>query len=156
MSTASANTRAALLVVVAMAAFCLNDAVIKTLSTQVPIGELMAVRGLFAIVLMLALLPWLGLRIGRPERFTWFRAAGEAAVTLAFFGRTDPAAARRDLYPLLRGADPLTAGAAIVFGERVGLRRWAAVVTGFVGVLVVLGLLRAGRRRPRWHWVRRS
>ena len=140
MSTASANTRAALLVVVAMAAFCLNDAVIKTLSTQVPIGELMAVRGLFAIVLMLVLLPWLGLRIGRPEQFTWFRALGEAAVTLAFLAALTrlPLGETYTLY--FAGPILLTAGAAIVFGERVGLRRWAAVVTGFVGVLVVLGL----------------
>lgn len=140
MSTANANARAAVLVIVAMAAFCFNDAVIKTLSARVPIGELIAVRGLFAILLMVVLLPWIGLRIGLPERFTWIRGAGEAGVTFAFL----LALARLplgDTYTLyFAGPILLTAGAALVFGERVGARRWAAVVTGFVGVLVVLGL----------------
>ena len=53
MSTANANARAAVLVIVAMAAFCFNDTIIKTLSARVPIGELIAVRGLFAILLMI-------------------------------------------------------------------------------------------------------
>ena len=140
MSGLTANLRGALLVVVAMAAFCINDAFIKDLSTRAPIGELMAVRGAFAILLMLAVLPWLGLRIGRPERFTWLRAAGEVAVTFTFLA----ALARLplgDTYTLyFAGPLLLTAGAALFLGERVGPRRWAAVVVGFLGVLVVLGL----------------
>ena len=48
------------------------------------VGELMAVAGVFAVLLLLVVLPWLGLRVGRPERFTWLRAAGEVAVTFAF------------------------------------------------------------------------
>ena len=80
----TANLRGALLVVVAMAAFCVNDAFIKALSTRAPIGQLMAVRGVFAVALLLVLLPRLGLRVGRPELFTWLRAVGEVAVTFAF------------------------------------------------------------------------
>jgi drug/metabolite transporter (DMT)-like permease len=140
MTTAAANLRGALLVVVAMAAFCVNDAFIKDLSTRAPIGELMAVRGVFAIVLLLVVLPWLGLRVGRPERFTWLRAAGEVAVTFAFL----EALARLpigDTYTLyFAGPLLLTAGAALFLGERVGARRWGAVTVGFLGVLVVLGL----------------
>lgn len=136
----SPNLRGALLVVVAMAGFCINDAFIKDLSTRAPIGQLMAVRGVFAVALMLAVLPLLGLRIGWPERFTWLRAAGEVAVTFAFLG----ALARLpigDTYTLyFAGPLLLTAGAALFLGERVGPRRWAAVIVGFLGVLVVLGL----------------
>lgn len=140
MSTAALNTRAALLVTAAMAAFCVNDAVIKSLSVRVPIGELMAVRGLMAILLMLAVLPWLGLRVGPAERFTWLRAAGEVGVTFAFLAALTrlPLGETYTLYfvgPIL-----LTAGAALVFGETVGPRRWLAVIVGFLGVLVVLGL----------------
>lgn len=140
MSALSPNLRGAGLVVVAMACFCINDAFIKDLSTRVPIGELMAVRGLFAVALMLAVLPLLGLRIGRPERFTWLRAAGEVAVTFTFLA----ALARLpigDTYTLyFAGPLLLTAGAALLLGETVGPARWAAVVVGFFGVLVVLGL----------------
>jgi drug/metabolite transporter (DMT)-like permease len=133
------NLRAALLVVVAMAAFCANDAVIKGLSGGIPVGQLMAVRGVFAIGLLLAALPRLGLRVGRPDRFTWLRALGEVAVTFAFL----EALARLpigDTYTLyFAGPLLLTAGAALLLGERVGRRRWAAVALGFVGVLVVMG-----------------
>ena len=80
------------------------------------------------------------MRIGRPERFTWLRAAGEIAVTFAFLA----ALARLpigDTYTLyFAGPLLLTAGAALLLGERVGPRRWAAVLVGFLGVLVVLGL----------------
>ena len=100
----------------------------------------MAVRGAFAVGLMLVILPVLGLRIGWPERFTWLRAAGEVAVTFTFL----QALARLpigDTYTLyFAGPLLLTAGAALFLGERVGPRRWAAVLVGFLGVLVVLGL----------------
>ena len=136
---AASNLRAALLVVIAMASFCVNDAFIKDLSTRTPIGELMAVRGVFAIALMLVLLPWIGLRIGRPERFTWLRAAGEVAVTFAFLAALTMLPLG-DVYTLyFAGPLLLTAGAALFFGERVGAGRWAAVVVGFMGVLIVLG-----------------
>ena len=102
----------------------------------------MAVRGVFAVALMLVILPWLGLRIGWPERYTWLRAAGEVAVTFTFLA----ALARLpigDTYTLyFAGPLLLTAGAALLLGEQVGPRRWAAVLVGFLGVLVVLGLPR--------------
>ena len=142
MTAGAANLRGALLVVASMAGFCINDAFIKSLSVAVPIGQLIAVRGVFAVALLLALLPRLGLRIGRPERFTWLRAAGEVAVTFAFLA----ALARLpigDTYTLyFAGPLLLTAGAALLLGEQVGPRRWAAVAVGFLGVLVVLGLPR--------------
>ena len=43
------NLRAALFVTPAMACFCVNDAFIKALTARVPIGELMAVRGVFVV-----------------------------------------------------------------------------------------------------------
>lgn len=140
MSTATHNLRAALLMIAAMASFCVNDAFMKTLAARAPIGELIAVRGTIVVVLMLALLPRLGLRIGRPDRFTFLRALGELGVTFAFLAAlaTLPLADTYTLYfaaPIL-----LTAAAALFFGERVGPRRWAAVFVGFLGVLVVLGL----------------
>ena len=142
MTAGAANLRGALLVMASMAGFCINDAFIKSLSVAVPIGQLIAVRGVFAVALLLALLPRLGLRIGRPERFTWLRAAGEVAVTFAFLA----ALARLpigDTYTLyFAGPLLLTAGAALLLGEQVGPRRWAAVAVGFLGVLVVLGLPR--------------
>lgn len=140
MPTQARNPRAALVMTAAMASFCLNDAFMKALAVRVPLGELMAVRGVLVVALMLALLPRLGLRLGRPDRWTLLRALGELAVSFVFL-----AALSRlplgDTYTLYFSAPiMLTAAAALLFGERVGPRRWAAVLVGFLGVLVVLGL----------------
>jgi drug/metabolite transporter (DMT)-like permease len=140
MPTAAHNLRAALVMVAAMTSFCVNDAFMKALSGRVPIGELMAVRGVLVVLLMLVLLPRLGLRLGRPDRFALLRALGELAVSFAFLAalRLLPLG---DTYTLYFAAPiMLTATAALLLGERVGPRRWAAVLVGFSGVLTVLGL----------------
>ena len=57
-----------------IAAFCVNDAVVKTLTRALPPGEIMAVRGVFVVAIMLAVLPRLGLAprpagpLGHPAR----------------------------------------------------------------------------------------
>ena len=107
-----------------------------------PVGQLMAVRGVFAVAL----------HPGPPAPARpAHRPAG--AVHLAARRRRGrghlrlPAALARlpigDTYTLyFAGPLLLTAGAALLLGERVGPRRWAAVTVGFLGVLVVLGLPR--------------
>lgn len=134
------NLPAALAMVAAMTSFCLNDAFMKALSATVPIGQLMAVRGVFAVTLLALLLPRLGQRLGRPDRYAVLRGIGELVVGFAFLTalRFLPLG---DTYTLYFAAPiMLTAVAALVFGERVGPHRWAAVLVGFLGVLVVLGL----------------
>lgn len=140
MPTASDNLRAAVIMIAAITAFCINDAFMKALSARVPVGELMAVRGLFAVPLLLLVLPHLGLRLGLPDRWAILRGVGELAVSFAFLAalRSLPLG---DTYTLYFAAPiMLTATAALFMGERVGPRRWAAVLVGFLGVLVVMGL----------------
>ena len=126
--------------VAAMTSFCINDAFMKALAVDVPVGELMAVRGLFVIALMPPLLRLLGLPLGRPDRYAILRGVGEMLVGFAFLAalRFLPLG---DTYTLYFAAPiMLTAAAALLFGERVGPARWLAVLGGFAGVLVVLGL----------------
>ncbi len=137
---ATANLRAAAIMIAAITAFCLNDAFMKALSARVPVGELMAARGLFVVPLLLLLLPRFGLRLGQPDRWALLRGLGELAVSFAFLAalRFLPLG---DTYTLYFAAPiMLTATAALFMGERVGPRRWAAVLVGFLGVLVVMGL----------------
>lgn len=142
MSTAAAarNLKAALIMIAAITAFCVNDAFMKALSARVPVGELMAVRGLFVVPMLLLVLPPLGLRLGRPDRWAVLRGLGELAVSFGFLTalRFLPLG---DTYTLYFAAPiMLTATAALFLKERVGPRRWAAVLVGFLGVLVVMGL----------------
>ncbi len=124
-----------------MAGFAVEDAFLKTAAEGLPFAVVMMVFGaggafLFATLARMngqSLLP---------------RAAFSPAVTiravLEVFGRT--------FYTLAIVMTPLSstsailqatpivvvAGAALVFGEHVGWRRWAAILVGFVGVLVIL------------------
>lgn len=140
MPTAAPNLRAALVMIAAIAAFCVNDAMVKLLAARLPLGEIIALRGVLVVGLMLVLLPRLGQRLGRPDRFTLLRALGEVGVSVAFLTALTflPLGETYTIYfaaPIM-----LTAAAALFLGERVGPRRWTAVTVGFVGVLVVLGL----------------
>jgi drug/metabolite transporter (DMT)-like permease len=75
------NRRAATLVVVAVVTFAVNDALVKLLTARLPPGEVMALRGLFVTALLFLLLPHLGLRPGRPDRFALLRSAASSAST---------------------------------------------------------------------------
>jgi S-adenosylmethionine uptake transporter len=139
-SPSSENYRAAGLVVLTMALFAVSDAILKLLLGRLPIGELMFLRG---VLVCLLILTWLGFREGLPrrvqllERVNLSRALIELGVAAAFF------AALRNL-PLANAttlifASPIlmTLLATLVLKEQVGLRRWSAVIVGFLGVLIV-------------------
>lgn len=122
-----------------IAAFCVNDAVVKTLTRALPPGEIMAVRGVFVVAIMLAVLPRLGLAPGRPDRWAALRALAETATNALFIAGLSvlPLGDTYTLYfvaPIM-----LTAAAALLTRERVGWQRWGAVLLGFAGVVVVVG-----------------
>jgi len=135
------NIRGSLLMASAMAAFTLNDTITKSVSSELNIGEIIVVRGLFAMVLIAAFAAWRGAL--RPLRSLFIapvglRVVGEIGGTLSFLSAIAhmPLAntsAILQALPLV-----ITIGAALVFGEPVGWRRWLAIAAGFVGVLVIV------------------
>ncbi len=133
------NRRAATLVVVAVVTFAVNDALVKLLTARLPPGEVMALRGLFVTALLFLLLPHLGLRPGRPDRFALLRSAAELGINAAFVISL-AYLPLGDAYTLYFSAPVmLTAAAALFLREPVGVRRWAAVLAGFAGVVVAAG-----------------
>lgn len=137
----SDNTRGALLMATAMAVFCCNDAMVKTLTQELSIPQIMAVRGVMTTALVFAVSIILGVR---PSLRTFthplvlLRTAFELGATLCFFNalaRIDFASAASIMQSL-----PLavTLGAAVLFGEPVGWRRWSAIIVGFLGVLLII------------------
>ncbi len=137
----SPNMRGALFMSVSMAGFTINDALTKALIDDMNIGQLMLVRGLFAIVLM-ALVTWWsgGFSSFRHMRNPVIaaRTVCEALATICFISalRFLPLATVTAILQAL----PLvvTMGAALFFAEPVGWRRWAAILLGFAGVLVII------------------
>lgn len=125
----------------AMAGFSCNDATLKTLDGALPSGQVLAVRGAFAVLFILPLL-WRQRLIGRlSEAMTpivLFRAMMELGGTLAFLAALVhlPFASISAILQSLPLA--VTLGAALVFREPVGWRRWLAIIVGFGGVLLVV------------------
>lgn len=137
----SSNTRGALFMAVSMAGFTANDALVKLASESMNMGQVMVVRGLFATSLV-ALLAWHRrelVQVGRMlHPLLIARAACEVGGTVTFL----IALAHLPLANVsaVLQALPLavTMGAALVFGERVGWRRWLAIAAGFVGVTIIV------------------
>ncbi|MBJ7223535.1 MULTISPECIES: DMT family transporter [unclassified Brenneria] len=116
-------------------------ALIKSLGSRYPIGEIVFARSIFALLPILWLLhhsgQWATLKTTRPLAHLHRSVAGTLSLFLSFGAVT--------LLPLstataLTYAAPLfiTVLAAPMLGERVPARRWSAVLVGFVGVLIVV------------------
>jgi len=125
----------------AMAGFSINDAITKFLTSQMNFGQIMLVRGIFACMLIgalaahrRALRPWRML-LARPVAL---RVIGEIGGTVTFLAAMThlPLANVSAIFQSLPLA--ITLGAAVIFGEPVGWRRWLAIAAGFIGVLVIV------------------
>jgi drug/metabolite transporter (DMT)-like permease len=137
----SPNIRGSLFMAVAMAGFTMNDAITKAVSSEMNFGQVMLVRGLFAIVLIAALAHHQ--RALRPLRTLMMRpvalrVAGEVGGTVSFLAAIVhlPLANTAAIFQALPLA--ITLGAALIFGEPVGWRRWLAITAGFIGVVIIV------------------
>ncbi|AYD01092.1 DMT family transporter [Neorhizobium sp. NCHU2750] len=137
----SENTRGALFMATAMAVFSCNDALVKTLTHDLSIPQIMAVRGVMTFALVLAVT--LSLRTGFSLRsvshpLVLLRTCFDLGATLTYFNalaRIDFAAA----YSITQSLPlAVTLGAALLFHEPVGWRRWSAIIVGFLGVLLII------------------
>lgn len=127
--------------IAAMAVFAIEDALIKAASTMLPVGEVLVLFGLggalaFATVALINKQPLYNPGVvSRPMLIrVVFEVSGRLFYVLAL-----------SLIPLsavtvILQATPLVvvAGAALVFGEKVGWRRWTAIFLGLVGVVVII------------------
>jgi drug/metabolite transporter (DMT)-like permease len=127
--------------VASQVAFILNDTCIKLASDELPMGQIIFMRGLMSAALLGAAVVGTGLHrklalLRRPAVF--WRMVGELGGTyfyiLALFHI--PIANTTIIFQ----AVPLTAtaGAVIFLRERVGWRRWLAILIGFGGVVLVV------------------
>ena len=138
----SANRRGAALMVGSMTAFTVNDAFMKTLGTEWPVFQSLFIRGIFAVALMAAFAFAMGhIRRGIPTRdwrLVLMRTGCEALaaalfITAIFNMPLAEATAILQTLPLT-----VTLAGAVFLGEKVGWRRWLAILVGFVGVLLIV------------------
>lgn len=138
---AAYNLRGAVFMVLSMAGFAVEDSLLKQAAVSLPPGQVLITFGAFgtAAFAVLSLL------------------AGEAPLTRAMLGRAMilrslSEVTGRLFYMLAIALTPLSTasailqatplvvmvGAAVLFHERIGPRRWLAVALGFGGVLLIL------------------
>ncbi len=127
--------------VAAMAGFAIEDGFLKASAREMPLGQVLILVGLAGMTAF-------GLQA---------RAAGQPAFPRALFSRGMAIRSGFELtgrlfYSLAVALTPISVasailqatplvvvlGAALIFGEKVGLARWLAVVAGFAGVLMIL------------------
>lgn len=138
----SDNLRGALYMSVAMAGFGLNDGLMKLVFEELPLAQSIALRGLFATLILGAIAWRAGGHRVRPSRRDWrllsIRTLGEVGATATFLTAISqmPIA---DATAVLQAAPlAVTMAAALFLRESVGWRRWSAIAVGFAGVIVMV------------------
>lgn len=136
------NFRGALFMTLSMAAFTLNDTFMKLAMAELPLYQVMIVRGVLTTVLVGGLCFYFkSYRFDFPRKdwiYIVLRALGEVGASYFFLTalKSLPIANLSAILQLL----PLTVtlGAVLVFGEIVGWRRALAICVGFLGMLLIV------------------
>ena len=127
--------------IISMAFFAIEDSLIKHVTSLLPIGQILIIFGIGGASIFFCLALINNEKIITKDIFSFpmymrviFEIIGRLFYVLAIF-----------LMPLstvtvIIQATPLVVvgGAAIVFGEKVGWRRWFAILLGLLGVIVIL------------------
>ena len=141
MNAFSENLRGILAIVACNFLFLINDMLIKLTSSELPLGEIILLRGVFATILLVPVAIMTGVSrevaLLRSHALFWRTIAEIAAayfyLIALFHIPISNTNAIIQVVPLA-----VTACAAIFLGNRVGWRRWIAIGIGFAGVLVVI------------------
>lgn len=138
----SDNTRGAVLMMMSMAAFTLNDTFIKSVAGEIPLFQAVFLRGLLSSLILFAIAYHRGVfRIGI-SRGDWgvigWRTFAETSASVAFLTALFhmPIANATSILQSLPLA--ITLAGAVFFGEKVGWRRYLAIGAGFFGVLLIV------------------
>lgn len=125
----------------AMGSFAIGDSIMKSISSEMPLGQILFTRGLFAITVLYVIARKFGHM--RPISAVlkapfMLRVLGEVVATYFFFTALfnipfANAAAIMQALPLT-----VSLGAAYFLGEVIGWRRMIAILIGFVGVIIII------------------
>ncbi|WP_244503599.1 DMT family transporter [Shimia haliotis] len=136
------NTKGALLMMCSMAAFTFNDTCVKLLGPEVPLFQMLFLRGLASSLMIWGLARTLGALRWRMPRRDWglvaLRTTSEIGaayffITALYHMPIANVTAVLQVLPLT-----VTLGGAMFFGEAVGWRRMSAILAGFIGMLLIV------------------
>ena len=138
----SDNIFGAILMTVSLFSFVSNDALMKYLFQAISIEQGIFLRGLVSVPLLFAIAHARKSLFIRIDRRNWklvlVRAFSELGATMAFLTALSKMPLANVTAILQSLPLTVTMFAAIFFGEKVGWRRWSAILIGFVGVLIII------------------
>lgn len=138
----SENFRGALIMMVCMSAFVLNDAFVRLAGNSLPLAQILFIRGLLTTVALLAFAFYNGVfsfAVSKPDRWRiLFRSIAEALTAYFFLTAVMnmPFANVTAILQILPMT--VTLAAAFVFKEKVGIIRIALIILGFLGVILII------------------
>ena len=127
--------------VVGMAIFAIEDAFVKAAAVTLPVGQILIMFGLggafiFACVIKLNDDPLFVREVVSRSMLVrvFFEVVGRLFYVLAI------ALIPLSAATVILQATPLVvvAGAALIFGEKVGWRRWTAIILGLIGIVIIV------------------
>ena len=134
------NKSALILITLSLTLLAAGDATVRYIGGSVAVGQIIALRGAIVIALILLAMAVMKIEVKRAhifDKWSIIRACAEMVSTYSFFVSIQlvPLATATTIvfiYPVM-----LTLVSIPIFGEKVGIYRWAAVIIGFVGVIVI-------------------
>lgn len=127
--------------VIALFGFVVNDAFVKFLADEIPLGEIIFLRGALAAIAIAVLI---SLRRDWPTRAAYYdkyvllRNVGEVGGTVFYLTALTQLPLANAVAILQAMPFVITAMAALFLREPVGWRRWTAILVGFFGVLLII------------------
>jgi len=136
------NAKGVVFMMVGIFCFVVNDTLMKSLFYHYPLFEIIFLRGLFCLPLLFIVMKYKKIHVFNHARASWnfmlLRGFAEVMATISFLSALKHlplpnVTAIIQILPLT-----VTMAAALFLNERVGIRRWAAIIIGFIGVIIVI------------------
>lgn len=138
----SPNLRGALLMMASMAAYTFNDACVKLVSDDLPVFQIVFLRGVLSTALLVGLTQAMGLRSLRiPKGDIWLvagRTLAEITSMCAFLFALIHMPLANVVAVLAALPLTVTLAGAVFLNEPVGWRRMLAIIVGMFGVLLIV------------------
>lgn len=142
MTTAvTSNARGIAFMCTAMLMFIFNDTLVKLAAQSLPVGQIMALRGVAVAAIFFAGV-WVTGHLSLIPKLLdpkiALRSLLEALTAVLFITALAFMPIAELMAIFLTAPLMMTAASAVIFRETVGWRRWAAVIAGFIGAMMIV------------------
>ena len=138
----SENFRGAVLMMICMGAFVLNDAFVRLAGDSLPLAQILFFRGILTTIALLLVAFYTGvfkLKVSRQDKWLIFFRSVTEALTAYFFLTAVMNMPFANVTAILQILPmTVTVAAAIVFKEKVGVIRISLIMLGFFGVILII------------------